>query len=125
MDEEKLRLEYWEDNRTNRDFPLWVIFKFIGHASGRSDDLPYLRHSGRDVPAVLKALEVHPAIDALAADLGIAPDELRATLWYSTWLAEHRPPPSNWDAWNDRVDEAWRTHALGITEQRRHEPNGR
>lgn len=125
MDEEKLRLAYWEDNRTNRDFPLWVIFKWIGHVSGRSDDLPYLRHSEQDLPTVLKALEVHPAIDALAFDLGIAPEELRATLWYCTWLVEHRPPPSGWESWNSLVDDAWRTKTLQVAEQRRNEPNGR
>ena len=125
MDEEQLRIEYWEDNRTNRDFPLWVIFKFIGHASGHSDNLPYLRHSGQDLPTVVKALEGHPSIDALASDLKLAPEELRAVLWYCTWLLEHRPPPSAWEEWNNRVDEAWKTDTLRITEQRRNEPYGR
>lgn len=125
MDEEQLRLEYWEDTRTSPDFPLWVIFKFIGHTSGQWDNAPYLRHSSRDLPAVLKALEAHPAIDALATDLDIAPDELRAVLWYCTWLVEHRTPPSVWSEWNERVDDAWHTKALTIDQQRRNEPYGR
>jgi hypothetical protein len=114
MDEEQLRLEYWEDNRTNREFPLWVIFKFIGHASGQSDDVPYLRHADQDLPTVLKALETHPSIAALASDLGIAPDELRAALWYCTWVVEHGKPPASWAEWNERVDTAWRSHTLRI-----------
>ena len=124
MDEEQLRLEYWEDTRTNPDFPLWVIFKFIGHASGQWDSVPYLRHAGQDLPAVLKALETHPSIDALAMDLGIGPEELRAALWYCTWLVEHRAPPSNWREWNERVDEAWSTNVLKIDQERRNNPYG-
>lgn len=118
MDEEHLRLEYWEDNRTNREFPLWLIFKFVGHADAEWDGVPYLRHAGRDLPSVLKALETHPTIDRLAADLEIAPDELRAALWYCIWLVEHRKPPAASEEWNQRVDEAWRTRILNIPQQR-------
>lgn len=118
MDEEQLRLEYWEDNRTNRDFPLWVIFKYIGHAAKEWDGVPYLRHAQRDVPSILKSLETHPSLAALAADLSVAPEELRAALWYCTWVVEHLYAKPEGEEWNARVDDAWRNQILRITEQR-------
>ncbi len=118
MDEQQLRLDYWEDNRTRPEFPLWVIFKFIGHALDTAEGVPYLRHAQRELPAVLKDLEAHPAIDRLAEELRLSPQELRASLWYCVWLLEHQAPPDAWRDWNRRVDEAWSQHVLGITNQR-------
>ncbi|PSR21218.1 MAG: hypothetical protein C7B45_11795 [Sulfobacillus acidophilus] len=114
MDEEELRLEYWEDTRSHPEFPVWVIFRLIGHSPDQCDGVPYLRASHQDVATVLKHLEEHPVIDKLATDTGIAPAELRACLWYCIWLVEHRLPPQAWQQWNQRVDEAWAIKALHL-----------
>ncbi|MCY0899117.1 MAG: hypothetical protein OWU33_09320 [Firmicutes bacterium] len=121
MNEEHLRLEYWEDTRSDPQFPLWVIFKFIGQAHGIADNLPYLRPSQRDLASVLKALEAHPALDAIAADVDIAPEELHATLWYLTWLVEHHPVPPRWHEWNSRLDTAWQQRLFTLSKPKESE----
>jgi uncharacterized protein (DUF433 family) len=118
MDEEQLRLEYWEDTRSHPEFPIWLIFRLIGHTSDACNGTPYLRPSRQDVADVLKRLEEHPAIAQLAVDVGIAPAELRASLWYCIWLVEHQAPPAVWRKWNQRVDEAWATQVLHLPQQR-------
>ncbi len=109
MNEEQLRLEYWEDTRSDPTYPLWVIFRLIGHESGHHDDQPYLRTSGKPAAEVLKAVETHPFMQSLADDIGVPIDELQATLWYAIWRIEHTPPPKDDQQWNRRVDEAWRS----------------
>jgi uncharacterized protein (DUF433 family) len=125
MDETALRTAYWEDNRSRRDFPLWVVFRRIGHEAGRADGHPYLRPSGTGVAEILKGLEALPTIPTLARELACTEEELRATLWYLTWLVERLPAPDSWAEWNRRVDQAWeagwfRQHAgqdAGLTGQ--------
>ncbi|NMP21916.1 hypothetical protein [Sulfobacillus harzensis] len=117
MDEEQLRLEYWEDTRSDPAYPLWVIFRLIGHQRGLHDDQPYLRHAQTSVADVLKAIETHPSLPTIAKDLAISVDELRASLWYAVWKVEHTPPPPDQDRWNPRVDEAWRSEILQIPDK--------
>lgn len=116
MEENELRTDYWVDNRSNRQFPLWVIFKQIGHDPDMCDGLPYVRQSRRDLPSLIKSLENHPLVPRLAEDLGIRVDELRAALWYVTWTLETRPAPESWHLWNQKVDDAW---AHGILQPER------
>lgn len=123
MDEEQLRLEYWEDTRSHPAYPLWVIFRHVGHESGVHDDLPYLRHTQRDLPEILKALEAHPMLETVAQDIQLHIEELRATLWYAIWKIEHLNPPSASQEWNHRVDVAWRDGTLSIPEKRSHQSN--
>lgn len=106
MTEDQLRTEYWEDNRSNPLFPLWIVFKEIGHESSQFDGMPYTRKSRRDVPSVLKDLELSPLVPQLAEQLGVETSELRATLWYAAWELEHLKPRAAWEAWNQRVDQA-------------------
>lgn len=113
MDEATLRTEYWVDNRSRRDFPLWVIFRQIGQQAGLHEGHPYLRRSGMPLADLVKRLEAHPAVPQIASDLGCEEQELRATLWYLTWLLESLPTPEAWDQWNRRLDEAWREGVLG------------
>jgi hypothetical protein len=112
VDEEQLRQEYWEETRSDPAFPLWVIFRQVGHEAGVLDNQPYLRESHREVPEVLKAVEQHPLFEAIAHDLSLAPDAARAALWYAVWQIEHLPPPDRWQSWNRRVDAAWAEQVL-------------
>lgn len=109
MDEEQLRTEYWEETRTHRDFPVWVVFREIGHAPRRS---PYLRRTEEPLPDILKRMEASELIPALASRLGLHTQELRAVLWYLTWVSERLEAPASWEAWNRRVDQAWQHHWL-------------
>jgi len=109
MDEEALRTEYWEDTRTHRAFPLWVVFREVGQAPGGP---PYLRRTGEALPDILKKVEELAAIPLLAEQVGIEAQELRAILWYLTWVSERLPAPEAWEAWNRRVDLAWQDHTL-------------
>ncbi len=106
MTEDQLRTEYWEDNRTNPLFPIWLVFRAIGHEDGQCDGVPYTRKSRREVPSILKTLETSPLVSQLAKELGIEESELRATLWYAAWELEHIKPRAAWQAWNQRVDQA-------------------
>lgn len=112
MDENELRLDYWIDTRSDKTFPLWIIFKQIGQAQGKFDNLAYLRQSGLDIVSVLKTLEQHPRIGDMARDLEIGEQELRAMLWFLVWLVEKNAPPASWESWNERIDEAWRNKTL-------------
>ncbi len=105
--EEKLRLAYWEDRRSDPRFPLWVIFRRIGQSPAAHSGLPYVRPGGPDLPDLLKRLEQWPDLPQLASYLNIPPDDLRAVLWFLTWKAEHTPADAEWADWNARVDEAW------------------
>lgn len=109
MNEDQLRLEYWEDTRSDPAYPLWVIFRLIGHETGVHDGQPYLRATQKDAADVLKSVETHPLLTSVAEDIGVPIDELRATLWYAIWRIEHTPPPEDTQQWNRRVDEAWRS----------------
>lgn len=115
MDENDVRTDYWIDNRSNRVFPLWLIFKQVGHEMGVMDNLPYLRQSRRGVSDVLKTLEQRPEFIRLATVLGIGEDELRALIWYVSWLVENQPMPDEWAQWNRRVDSAWASGVLKPT----------
>lgn len=123
MDEEQLRLEYWEDTRSDPAYPLWVIFRLIGHQSDSFDSLPYLRHSQRALPEILKALETHPQIETIAQDIHVSADELHACLWYAIWKIEHLTPPLDSQAWDHRVDQAWRDGILSLKNKRSPESN--
>ncbi|MDA8193042.1 MAG: hypothetical protein M0Z53_03460 [Thermaerobacter sp.] len=112
VDESELRTDYWVDNRSNRQFPLWVVFRQIGQEPGQFAGSPYLRQSRIEVPALLQALEAHPAVPELARDLGIRAEEFRAMLWFLGWLSAHHPMPETWESWNRRVDEAWQNGTL-------------
>lgn len=112
MNEEQLRLEYWEDTRSDPAYPLWVIFRLIGHEAGIHDDQPYLRATQTNAADVLKSVETHALMKSVAEDIGVSLDELRATLWYAIWKIEHTPPPEDDQQWNRRVDTAWRSGTL-------------
>lgn len=112
MNESELRTEYWVDTRSHPEFPLWVIFKRIGHQQGVVNGVPYLRESKKEIPDVLKALERHQELPLWAKDLGMSEAELRSVLWYVTWLSESKAPPPEWEDWNRRVDEAWTRNLL-------------
>ncbi|AUW93608.1 MAG: hypothetical protein OWR62_01550 [Sulfobacillus thermotolerans] len=106
MDENELRLDYWVATRTNPKFPLWVIFKEIGHRDGQGE--AYGRRSLRPVREMLRDLEDSEWIPKAAEGLAVPEQELRAALWYAIWLLDQKEPPSEWKEWNDKVDEAWR-----------------
>ena len=112
MTEDELRTDYWVDNRSDRTFPLWVIFRQIGREAGKADGLPYTRQTGVDLPTMLKRLEQVEQIPALAALVGVRTEELRAALWYLTWAVESSPVPEAWAEWNRRLDTAWETGVL-------------
>lgn len=118
MDEEQLRLEYWEDTRSDPAYPLWVIFRLIGHQTGHHENLPYLRQGQKDLPEILKMLETHPLLETIAQDIHVSSDELRATLWYAIWKIEHLTPPLDSQSWNHRVDQAWRDGILSVNNKR-------
>lgn len=109
MDEESLRTDYWVDNRSDKEFPLWVIFRMIGQETGIVDGMPYVRPSRESLPALLKRLEEAPETDRLCEALGLARQEVSAAFWYLIWLVERMgaPPNPHWTEWNRRVDEAW------------------
>lgn len=107
MDENELRLDYWIDTRSHPQFPLWVVFREIGHDAGLHDGLPYLRRSREDVASVLKRLEALPEFAGMASALGIHPQELRAAIWYLIWRVENTEAPPEWSEWNGRLDTAW------------------
>lgn len=109
MDEESLRTDYWVDNRSDKEFPLWVIFRMIGQEKGMADGLPYVRSTQESLPALLKRLEAAEETDRLSEVLGLRRQELSAALWYLTWAVERAKAPDNphWEEWNRRVDRAW------------------
>lgn len=123
MDEEQLRLEYWEDNRSNPEFPLWVIFRCIGHQADHFDNLPYLRHSQQDLASLFKQMESSPHFESLSKDLKVPVEEMRAALWYVIWRIEHFSAPSAWAEWNRRVDEAWAIKTLSLSSERTNGPD--
>ncbi|WP_053959130.1 hypothetical protein [Sulfobacillus thermosulfidooxidans] len=112
MDEASLRLDYWVDTRSDPKFPLWVIFKEIGHSQTKCDHLPYARRSLRSIPELLKQLEHLAPLKAIAKDLNVPEQEVRAALWYAAWILEHVPPEKSWQEWNNRVDQAWQDGIL-------------
>ncbi len=111
LDEASLRLEYWVETRSHPQFPLWVIFKEIGHSPTQCDQLPYGRRSRRTVPELFKELEQQASLATIAKDIGVPEQEMRAAIWYAIWVMEHQEPQDIWQAWNDRIDAAWR-HGL-------------
>lgn len=113
VNEDQLRTEYWEDNRTHPLFPLWIVFREIGHAKELCEGKPYVRQTGRDVPSILKEMETSPLIPQLAASLGIEETGLRALLWYTAWELEHLKPREAWNRWNHRVDQERTTDRRG------------
>ncbi len=112
MAESELRLDYWIGTRTHPRFPLWVIFKEIGHSSEQADGHPYGRRSSRPVSELLNTLERSPDISAAAKSMAVPEQELRAALWYAAWVLDGLTPPAEWKEWNDKVDEAWRSGTL-------------
>ncbi len=112
MDENELRLEYWVDTRSHPGFPLWVIFKEIGHARESAGGHPYGRRSHLDVSEILKQLELHEHMADIAKTMEIPEQELRAALWYASWVIESQSPPPDGEEWNSRIDEAWRQGQL-------------
>jgi uncharacterized protein (DUF433 family) len=113
MAEDEMRSEYWVDTRNDPRFPYWVVFRLIGHDPEVFGGAPYLRRSGRDLPGLLKEMELQEEVPALAAKLGVSADELRAALWYLVWVMEASSAPAPWAEWNRRVDAAWRQGLLG------------
>lgn len=112
MDETELRTDYWIDNRSNPEFPLWVIFRLVGQQSDLFDGHPYTRLSQKSIPDILKQLENSPLVPRLAESLGILEDETRATIWYLIWLSENHPISEFWNEWNRRIDQAWQSGEL-------------
>ncbi|MCL4493769.1 MAG: hypothetical protein M1294_03040 [Firmicutes bacterium] len=107
MDEESLRLDYWIDTRSDPQFPLWVIFKEIGHSPTECDQQPYARRSRQSVAELLKRVEELAPLASIAQEIKVSEKEVRAALWYAVWAVEHKKPPATWQSWNDRVDQAW------------------
>ena len=109
MDEETMRTDYWVDNRSDRQFPLWVIFRLVGRDQNVLDGLPYTRLTKTDVVTLLKKIEQHVLLEDLAHSLDVHPQELTAALWYVIWLVEQTPASKDphWVQWNKRVDQAW------------------
>lgn len=118
MDEETIRTDYWVDNRSDRRFPLWVIFRLVGHDRDTLDGLPYTRLTKTDVVTVFKKLEQHILLADLARSLDIHPQELTAALWYVIWLVAQTPASEDphWVQWNKRVDQAWEAGWLKLGE---------
>jgi hypothetical protein len=112
MDENELRLDYWVDTRSHPEFPLWVIFKEIGHERDKAEGHPYGRRSNMGVGEMLKQLELAEGLGNIAHTMGIPEQELRAGLWYASWMVEKQSPPADWEGWNSKVDEAWRQGQL-------------
>lgn len=118
MDENDLRTDYWVDNRSNKQYPLWLVFKQIGHELGVMDDEPYVRQSRRHVSQLLKTMEQTSEFIRMAGILGITEDELRAMIWYLIWLVERQEIPIEWSEWNRRIDAAWQSGVLKPTTTR-------
>jgi hypothetical protein len=107
MDEESLRLDYWIDTRSNPQFPLWVIFREIGHSPVECDQEPYARRSRRPVAELLKKIEELIPFDSIAEKVHVSERELRATLWYAIWVVGQQKPQGAWETWNTQIDQAW------------------
>ncbi len=107
--EDELRTAYWEDCRSDPRFPLWVIFRRVGQAPSVQEGLPYVRPDGPDLPSVLKRLEQWPRLPEMAQELGLSPEDCRAILWYLIWRVERGAADPEWEQWNARIDQAWRT----------------
>ncbi len=113
MDEESLRLEYWIDTRSDPRFPVWVIFKEIGHSQTECEQQPYSRRTRQPVTELLKKIEEWAPLASLAQTIQVSEKELRAALWYAIWTVEQKQPEGAWQTWNDRVDQVWRDGVFG------------
>lgn len=113
MTEDDLRSDYWVDNRSDRAFPLWLVFRQLGQEAGVQDGLPYIRPDGPDVVAVLKQLEAVVDLPEVLEKLGLTAQAAHALMWYLVWLVERSSPNPDWTEWNRRVDAAWQSGILG------------